>query len=152
MAVFEESRVINALHKDKAEVGKKYWVSDTIGLLQEHIENEDLHYVQELADIDICSSFRCFRDADAISWELLHPYEEPPNQRMTNLQFMEWLAKHNGIYKYKNGNGYCYTYKTYEECELNDEVDKYIVIRTWDSDEWVEPTVDIYERDCKGGK
>lgn len=30
MAVFDESKVINALHKDKAEIGKKYWVSDNI--------------------------------------------------------------------------------------------------------------------------
>ena len=25
-----------------------------------------------------------------------------------------------------------------------------VVIRPWGSDEWVKPTVDIYERDCKG--
>ena len=34
----------------------------------------------------------------------------------------------------------------------NNEVASGIKIRTWDSDEWVEPTVDIYERDCKKGK
>lgn len=30
MAEFKEELVINALHIDKAEVGKKYWCSDNI--------------------------------------------------------------------------------------------------------------------------
>ena len=32
---------------------------------------------------------------------------------------------------------------------MNDEE---IQIRTWNSDIWQEPTLDIYESDCKGGK
>lgn len=65
---------------------------------------------------------------------------------------MEWLCKGNGIFKYKRAIAYCNPYYTPLESELNEEVAENIVIRTWDSEEWVAPTVDIYERDCKGVK
>lgn len=73
-------------------------------------------------------------------------YRIKPEQRMTYIQLMKWLNEGNGMFKY---NGFCYTNKSISEKELNNEVDKHIVIRIWDSEEWIEPTVDIYERDCK---
>ena len=47
-----------------------------------------------------------------------------------------------------------YVHSSYvEEVELLDEeVDKTCLIRPFGQTEWIEPTVDIYERDCKGGK
>lgn len=40
MAKFEERKVINALHPEKAEVGKKYWCSDELLYLKEEVEKE----------------------------------------------------------------------------------------------------------------
>ena len=67
---------------------------------------------------------------------------------MTNRQFSEWLAKGNGEYTL-NALENAYTEYAYSKNGENNEVVSEIKIRTWDSDEWVEPTVDIYERDCK---
>lgn len=73
--------------------------------------------------------------------------EESSEQRMTNLMLMEWISKRNGIFKYGD---LCYTSKCFVEHELNDAVDENIVVRSWDSEEWVEPTYEVYLRDCKG--
>ena len=37
MAQFYESKVINALHLEKAEVGRKYWVSESIYNLKKYV-------------------------------------------------------------------------------------------------------------------
>lgn len=151
MAQFDESKVINSLHPEKAELGKKYWYSDNLKVLKRYVEKNNTESISELKciDDDDCCIFRIRED---YAWEFLYPYEEPPKQRMTNIQLMEWISKRNGMFKYENGNNYCYTHCAYSEKELNDEVGKDMVIRSWDSEEWIEPTVDIYERDCKGGK
>lgn len=150
MAKFEESKVISPLHTENAEIGKKYWVSDELGNLKDEVEKEKAPY--ELKRIEKGCFYPFVINLLDEEFQFLYPYEEPPKQRMTRIQFIEWVNKGNGIYKYKNGSGNCYTSKLCEEKELNEEVDRNIVIRTWDSEEWVEPTVDIYERDCKGGK
>lgn len=140
MAQFDESKVINTLHTDKAVVGKKYWYADNMFDLKNRIEHNDY-------TIGILTEIRggLFKFG-VYNWYLLYPYEEPPKKRMTNIQLMEWLNKGNGIIKH---DGYCFCHRTCVEDDLNDEVDEDIVIRTWDSEEWVAPTVDIYDRDCK---
>ena len=146
MAVFDESKVINALHPEKAEVGKKYWYSDSIVLLKKHVENNNSSFVGEFDSVKSSYYFM----TNGISWNFLYPYEEPPKQRMTNRQLAEWLAKGNGEYRHVD-DSYTYSYYVYDNRYANNEVyDR--VIRPWDSEEWVEPTVDIYERDCKGGE
>ena len=75
--------------------------------------------------------------------------EEEP-ELMTNRQLAEWLAKGNGEHTHKNTD-MSYTAYGYYKSEENDPVSDKIRIRSWDSEEWVIPTVDIYERDCKGG-
>lgn len=77
--------------------------------------------------------------------------EEPPKQRMINLQLMEWLAKGKGLSRYTYSTA-CFTYFIVCESDLGHEVSQNVKIRSWDTDEWIEPTVDVYERDCKGGK
>lgn len=67
---------------------------------------------------------------------------------MTNRQFMEWLAKGNGVWKYDDGNVVSDTLP-YDVRRLDEKVKEGRLICSWDSDEWVSPTVDIYERDCK---
>lgn len=149
MAKFEEEKVINALHPEKAQIGKKYWYSDSLASLKEFIEENNVKFVGKLTDIEI-EKLPFHTDNTSLPWQFLYPYEEQ-KQRMTNIQLMEWLAKGNGVLMYNNSD-YCYSYAPYTENGLNNEVGRDIVIRTWDSEEWIEPTVDIYERDCKGGK
>lgn len=153
MEVFDESKVINALHRDRAEVGKKYYFADYLGILKERVESNDSGYVYELTYVDDNDNC-CFR-IDGSLYALLYLYEEPPKQRMTYRQLAEWLAKGNGEYvESKDINKYCIPMysMTYTEGNRDEPVKQGIFIRTWDSDEWVEPTLDIYERDCKGGK
>lgn len=151
MAKFEEEKVINALHPEKAEVGKKYWYSDSITWLKRKVEDNEPY--STLKNFE--SPYFEVADSEGLlsKYFLLYPYEEPPKQRMTNRQLAEWLAKGNGEYT-DSRNQYCipkYT-TSYSEESRNKLVFQGLVIRTWDSEEWQEPTVDIYERDCKGGK
>ena len=83
-------------------------------------------------------------------FRLLYPYEEPQNQRMTYRQLAEWMAKGNGEFTESNDR-YCLSMFTMSYLdEIRDKpVKQGIFIRTWDSEEWEEPTVDVYERDCK---
>lgn len=58
MAVFDESKVINTLHSDKAEVGKRYYYSDYISVLKQRVEHDDNLSISELIritdDTDCC--------------------------------------------------------------------------------------------------
>lgn len=76
-------------------------------------------------------------------------------KRMTNIQFAEWLAKGNGVYKNKSlgsYNIYCYYYYEFPEQDSNEEIDDIFVIRPFGQTKWIIPSVDIYNRDCKKDK
>lgn len=73
--------------------------------------------------------------------------EEEP-QIMTNRQLAEWTGKRIGEYTYFDSH-IAYTSYGYSKSKQNDPVPYNLRIRPWDSDEWIVPTVDIYERDCK---
>ena len=70
--------------------------------------------------------------------------EEPDNKRMTHCQLAEWLAKGNGQYRYMD---LLITSTDYREKYDNDEVSEVIKIRRWHSNEWIEPTYDVYKKD-----
>lgn len=146
MAQFDESKVINTLHPEKAEVGKEYWYADNIASLKWEVEQDCRDSVGRLEDIYTEGGLF---EIGAVRWYLLYPYEEPPKKRMTCRQLAEWLAKGNGQYT-TDDFGRVYVEYDYSKGKENNEVDRRIIIRPWDSEEWVEPTVDIYERDCKG--
>lgn len=70
---------------------------------------------------------------------------------MTYRQFAEWLAKGNGQCRI-NGDERCTTsctYVTYNSAQDSNECNEYYEIRRWGSDEWVKPTIDIYNEDCR---
>lgn len=150
MAQFDESKVINTLHLEKAEVGKKYWYADDVTKLKYYVEQDRRDKSGELKYIDReYSLFEIIPDSNYGGyWYLLYPYEEPSKKRMTNRQLAEWLAKGNGQY---TTGGTIYHRLGYscnnEDAQILKECYK---IRSWGSEEWIEPTVDIYERDCKG--
>lgn len=146
MAQFDESKVINALHTDKAEVGKKYWYADNITKLKRYIEQDCRTMSGELK----ATQDDLFKIGTGCYY-LLYPYEEPPKKRMTYRQLAEWCAKGNGENILK-GSQYVHISFAYLNKYENDELEEGYLIRTWDSEEWIEPTVDIYERDCKGDR
>ena len=59
------------------------------------------------------------------------------------------VGKGNGQY-ITDDFGRVYVEYDYSKGKENNEVDSDMKIRHWDSEEWIEPTADIYERDCKG--
>lgn len=67
---------------------------------------------------------------------------------MTERQLAEWLASGFGEQMYEGEN--LSSHNRYYDLRFeNSSVSDNVLIRPWGSDEWVEPTVDIYERDCK---
>lgn len=77
----------------------------------------------------------------------IKPEEEKP-ARMTNRQLAKWCAGNNGQVTYKDS--YVRTYYNYGQGEDDVPVREETRIRPWGFDEWTVPTVDIYNRDCKG--
>ena len=72
---------------------------------------------------------------------------------MTTIQFAEWLAKGNGVYKNKSiGSYYIYCYYEFPEQDSNEEIDDIFVIRPFGQTKWIIPSVDIYNMDCKKDK
>ena len=67
---------------------------------------------------------------------------------MTNIQLAEWLAKGNGQYRFRN-KGSEWSLWVVSKDEEDFIVADDILIRPWGTDEWVMPTVGIYERDCR---
>lgn len=67
-----------------------------------------------------------------------------PKRRMTNRQLAMWLAKGNGE---RSGDRMLnsYQYHNYDKMKPNDLVDEEVFVRKWDSEEWIEPTVDLLE-------
>lgn len=78
MAKFDESKVINALHTDRAEIGKKYYFSDSIGSLKFYVENEERSAIGilEKAHIEIVPYPFLEKKRNAV-YSLIYPCEEP---------------------------------------------------------------------------
>lgn len=154
MAKFDENKVINVLHPEKAKVGKRYWYADELMTLKMDVESDTsdtliLKRIDNENDYYPFLGTGCYSVCNTDRYSFLYPYEEPPKQRMTNIQLMEWLSKGKGLILIQDKMGISSSLLCYKD-ELNNEVAENILIRPWDSDEWIEPTVDIYERDCKG--
>lgn len=150
MAVFDESKVINALHPEKAEVGKKYWFADNIVQLKGFVVGcDDGKPIVLTKVLETPSCQWPFEAENSYTYSFLYPYEEPLNNLMTNEQLAEWLTKGNGKVSTLNWD-YAYTSHVYNKACSNDKVPKDYLICPWGTDEWIEPTIDIYERDCKG--
>lgn len=73
MAVFDESKVINALHPEKAEVGKKYYFNDSIYDLKYDIENDITDSVGVLHCINNNRAY-AFEKMDELSYGLIYTY------------------------------------------------------------------------------
>lgn len=98
--------------------------------------------------IDYVFQDACWDD-EGREWRV-KPEEEKPEEekpkRMTYRQLAEWLAKGNG----QQSSTKCsirFTFQEVVKADENKEVPEDYVIRRWGSDEWIEPTVDVYKAD-----
>lgn len=146
MAKFDESKLINSLHADEAIILKKYYFCDTLHDIKNVVENEDIDYVGELTFVVDGSS--PFQMDNNYGWQFIYPYEEQ-TKLMTNRQLAEWLSKGCGEFSKESYSQAYLNFSYLKRSEENEEVDEDTIIRRWGSDEWVKPTTDIYERDCK---
>lgn len=95
---------------------------------------EDYNIVEPIWDWDSCK----YR---------IKPVEEKP-KRMTNRQLAEWCAMGKGLVKYGTV-GIVRHYYFFHEHEIDKEVLDNVFVMPKGTNEWIEPTVEIYERDCK---
>lgn len=153
MRTFDENKVVDVFHPGKAVIGGRYFVEDNLVRLKrcvtEEETKEDTYILREINNTigEDDYPFMCEDEEDYSRWAFLYPYEEPPKKRMTNRQFIEWLAKGNGLYK-GLGDYAIPEFSTVVRL-LDEEVDKTFLICPFGQTEWIEPTFDIYERDCK---
>lgn len=147
MAEFDESKVINALHPEKVEIGKRYWFADTITSLKEFVEGDQQHGLVHILS-NIRETAFPFEASATTNFALVYPYEEPSEELMSNRQMAEWVARGNGQYTSTHWTT-VYTEHDYHKNYADDKVPDHYRICPWGSDEWVVPTVAIYERDCK---
>lgn len=143
MAKFDESKIITPLHPEKAEVGKKYWIEDTLIGLKKEVEEARTAF--ELQDVKQENRYPFIADT-GVQFQFLYPYEEPSKQRMTNRQLAEWLSKGNGQWIDFSTLNIASTVYAYEYLSNdNDEVPENIHIRPFGTSDWIEPTVDIFK-------
>lgn len=80
-------------------------------------------------------------------YQFFRPFLEE-EERMSNRQLAEWLAKGNGEFTHENG-GIASLALVYYKGEEDNSVSVTTLIRHWGDTEWVKPTKAIYEEDCK---
>lgn len=74
--------------------------------------------------------------------------EDHPMELMTNEELAEWLAKGKGFYTEDVNRNICQTSFIFKMEKAKEYASKSILIRYWNSDEWIKPSSDIYEKDC----
>lgn len=129
------------IEEAKKLIGKKVICSNILSNIEKKPKEREPEILEEIIN-KLGSPFNsCYQFIREI-------IEEP--QLMTNRQLAEWLARGNGECTGKDSS-LALTKYNYFKSGQNDPVPYSFRIRTWDSEEWILPTVDIYERDCKGG-
>ena len=124
----------------------------------EHVLIDGVEYVAEehggdCASCDLYNSLHCHMHCyipcgEGVMVKVDKPAEiQDKDTPMTNLQLAEWLAKGNGQYRLKGESTEGSFWMVYED-EEDLAVDS-ALIRPWGTDEWIKPTVAIYERDCR---
>ena len=124
----------------------------------EHVMIDGVEYVAEehdgdclSCDVDGCGDWFLIpcRDGLALKRVKEQPTEEESKDiPMTCPQLAEWLAKGHGLAKYRDSRA-IFSGLSFYEGEENEAVNEDLLIRPWGTDEWVKPTLYIYERDCR---
>lgn len=83
---------------------------------------------------------------NGIKWLYVYPVAFNKPKRMTNRQLAMWLAKGNGQWRYMDTDVILVETKfNYGARCDNVELKGNIRVRKWDSEEWIEPTIDLLE-------
>lgn len=132
-----------------------FYYDPNYGIKKAHMEGTQVQYRfndterwHDISESDIADIKRT-----GLSWfDYDCEYRIKPKEliRMTYRQLAEWLAKGNGQARSREKaslfiNIVCTTY------ENNKEVPSSFRLLRWDSDEWIEPTLDVYLEDCRKG-
>ena len=138
----------------KAVVGKQYILGNYLRLLQETPQD----YIPEKL-CEVCEqNSNPFVNYAGCAFQFCREVIEE-EVLMTNRQLAEWLARGNGQMAYlkneyepKEGIDLEPVFTTHEyDGKYDDEpCGEAVRIRPWVSSEWVVPTLEMYERDCKG--
>lgn len=127
----------------KKLIGKKVLASDFQKIVD---KGEFEEFITELVEVK-ANNMRPFHTKDGRWRQFIREVEEEP-KRMTNKQLAEWLARGNGqVDRWE----YTHIHADYGflKGEDDDEVPDDVKVRPWGSEEWIVPTLEIYERDCK---
>lgn len=116
-----------------------------VGIFKGFADEEGVPFNVALSKVDLCA-YQFIREV----------IDEEEKSLMANRQLAEWLARGFGQMVLVNEKeqvdslDFIFTHYNFREREGGDLVGQNIRIRSWDSNEWIVPTIDIYERDCKG--
>lgn len=141
--IFDETKVINPLHPEKAVIGNTYYVSYSITELKKVVETEEKNSLDTLENILEKTDEPYIMKESYSHWEYLYPVEKK-EEYMNKEQLAEWLAKGNGLV---GDNEEVSTTILFKEHHA-DFSTKGLKIKSFNSDDWEEPLLAIYERDC----
>lgn len=146
-------KIYDYRNKEEAKklIGKKVIASDCLCDIEEGTAT--FYYLVTLTKISKDNQYPFFTENEGekdVLFQFIREIEdcEEKPTLMTNRQLAEWLAKGNGERKLIDETTVS-SERIYFDEEENQPVREDMVIRSWGSDEWVEPTLEIYERDCK---
>ncbi len=127
----------------KCYIGKQGIFSDYLYKITEHPEGGIRGTLNRIYDINVPDPFNMGRT----SFQFFRPIlEEEKPELMTNRQLAEWVGQGYGQLKHGAIVSNSVAYSVGDE---EDTVDNGCLVRRWDSDEWILPTVDVYEEDCR---
>ena len=137
-------KIFSYRNSDEAVVGRRYLFTDYLKKVNNPVDGWKM-IIRELESVD---DGQCpFKSKGGASYQFIREVIEEEPAIMSHRQLSEWLAKGNG--QMRSAGALLYPLLVYEPKNEHDAVPKNIRIRRWGSDEWVVPTVDIYERDCR---
>lgn len=141
--IFDETKIINPLHTEKAVIGNTYYVSYSITELKRVVETEEKNSLDTLENILEKTDEPYIMKGSYSHWEYLYPAEKK-EEYMNTIQLAEWLARGNGFVR--DGDEVATTIQFVEH--HSDFTTRNLKIKSFGADDWEEPLLAIYERDC----
>jgi len=136
----------------KKYIGKEGVFGDYLWEISEYPELEVSGRLIEAVGTGLFPFIRQYEDSEGenrrTKFQFFRPILEE-DERMTNRQLSEWLAKGNGEMTLENNDSYIYTEKVHFKGDADKPVRDDVIIRRWRDTEWSKPTKAIYEEDCK---
>lgn len=148
-------------YKDLKEMNISEWDGKPFRAIVNDCDENSLFYsdkerLDNKREADLIVGYKngvwCTND-DGYTWEHAYPVEwnrkkveeSSKPKRMTYRQLSKWLAKGNGVLWKSECNYIEFTSHNYVTKYADTEVMDDWKVRKWDSEEWIEPTVDLLE-------